>query len=167
MPPSPPELVVATGDLTHRNRRADHERAAALLRSLDRPLLVVPGNHDIPPWSPQRFTRTFAAFRAEWPELEPVHRSEQVVVCGLNSVTPWKHQGGTVRRGQLEHAARVLAEAPAGALRVVALHHHMVGTTPAIYFVHYQGVGRAGALAATLHDVFAHLGHGQEATRSH
>jgi 3',5'-cyclic AMP phosphodiesterase CpdA len=55
-----PALVIATGDLTHRNRPANHERAAALLRSLERPLLVVPGNHDIPPWSPQRFTRTFA-----------------------------------------------------------------------------------------------------------
>jgi len=43
----------------------------------------------------------------------------------------------------------------------------MVGTTPAIYFVHYQGVGRATALAATLHDVFAHLGHGEQATHSH
>lgn len=43
-----PELVVCTGDLSHRNRRDQHERAAAFLRSLDRPLLVVPGNHDLP-----------------------------------------------------------------------------------------------------------------------
>jgi hypothetical protein len=61
----------------------------------------------------------------------------------------------------------VLRALRSGGIDVVALHHHMVGTTPAIYFVHYQGVGRAAALAATLHDVFAHLGHGQEATRSH
>ncbi|HXV33770.1 MAG TPA: metallophosphoesterase [Gaiellaceae bacterium] len=122
-----PGLVIATGDLTHRNRPADHARAATLLRSLERPLVVVPGNHDIPPWSPARFTRTFAAFQHEWPELEPVHRSAGIVVCGLNSVTPWKHQGGTLRRSQLDHAARVLAEAPPGALRVVALHHHLIG----------------------------------------
>jgi 3',5'-cyclic AMP phosphodiesterase CpdA len=122
-----PELVIATGDLTHRNRPAEQERAAALLRSLERPLVVVPGNHDIPPWSPARFTRTFAAFERQWAELEPVYRSKAIVVCGLNSVTPWKHQGGTLRRSQLEHAARVLAEAPVGALRVVALHHHLIG----------------------------------------
>jgi 3',5'-cyclic AMP phosphodiesterase CpdA len=122
-----PQLVIATGDLTHRNRAADHERAARLLHSLERPLVVVPGNHDIPPWSPQRFTRTFDAFRRQWPELEPVYRADGIVVCGLNSVTPWKHQGGTLRRAQLEHVARVFADAPSGALRVAALHHHLIG----------------------------------------
>ena len=57
-----PELVIASGDLTHRNTRAQHERAAALLRSLDAPLLVIPGNHDIPRWPPWRFTATFDEF---------------------------------------------------------------------------------------------------------
>jgi 3',5'-cyclic AMP phosphodiesterase CpdA len=149
-----PELVIATGDLTHRNRPAEHARAAALLRSLERPLCVVPGNHDIPPWSPARFTRTFAAFRREWPELEPVHRSERVVVCGLNSVTPWKHQGGMLRQGQLEHAARVLADAPQGALRVVALHHHLIG---APWRSVKRPVARRGAVLGALVDAGAEL----------
>jgi len=122
-----PELVVASGDLTHRNTREQHSWAAALLRSLDRPLLVIPGNHDIPRWPPWRFTDTFGAFQAEWPELEPVYRSEGLVVCGLNSVRPWKQQGGALRRAQLEWVAQVLAEAPEGALRVVAVHHHLLG----------------------------------------
>jgi 3',5'-cyclic AMP phosphodiesterase CpdA len=122
-----PELVVASGDLTHRNKRAQHERAAELLRSLERPLLVIPGNHDIPPWPPRRFTSTFDEFEREWPELEPVYRSERLVVCGLNSVRPWKQQGGALRHSQLDRVARVLAEAPAGALRMVALHHHLMG----------------------------------------
>jgi 3',5'-cyclic AMP phosphodiesterase CpdA len=149
-----PELVIATGDLTHRNRPANHERAAALLRSLERPLLVVPGNHDIPPWSPQRFTRTFAAFQREWPELEPVYRSEGIAVCGLNSVTPWKHQGGTLRRAQLEHAARVLADAPPGALRIVALHHHLIGAPWRSY---KRPVARRGTVFGALVDAGAEL----------
>src|SRR5947208_1994284 len=124
---SEPELVVASGDLTHRNLAAQHARAAELLRSLDRPLLVIPGNHDIPRWPPWRFTRTFDEFRRVWLELEPVYRSERLVVCGLNSVRPWKQQGGALRRSQLEHARRILAEAPAGALRMVAVHHHLLG----------------------------------------
>ena len=122
-----PELVVASGDLTHRNTQAQHERAAALLRSLDAPLLVIPGNHDIPRWPPWRFTRTFDEFRRCWPELEPVYRSERLVVCGLNSVRPWKQQGGAVRGAQLEHVRRVFADAPETALRMVALHHHLLG----------------------------------------
>ena len=57
-----PALIVATGDLTHRGRRAEHERAASFLRSLGRPVLAIPGNHDIPHTLPARFTRPFAEF---------------------------------------------------------------------------------------------------------
>lgn len=122
-----PELVVASGDLTHRNRSAEHERAAALLRSLGRPLLVVPGNHDIPRWPPSRFAATFDEFLRAWPNTEPVYRSERVVACGLNSVRPWKQQGGALRREQIAHVARVFSERRTGALRLVALHHHLLG----------------------------------------
>ena len=122
-----PELILATGDLSHRNKREQHERAASLLHSLERPLLVIPGNHDIPRWPPSRLTNTFDEFKRQWPALEPVYRSDRVVVCGLNSVRPWKHQGGALRPAQIEHAARVLADAAPGALKVVALHHHLLG----------------------------------------
>src|ERR671935_462624 len=124
---SDPELIVASGDLTHRNAAFEHARAAELLRSLERPLLVIPGNHDIPRWPPWRFTRTFDEFRREWPELEPVYRSERLIACGLNSVRPWKQQGGAVRRAQLEHVRRVFSDAPRGAVRMVAVHHHLLG----------------------------------------
>src|SRR5918992_4359848 len=122
-----PELVVASGDLTHRNRPHEHERAATLLRPLDPRRLVIRGTHDIPRLPPWRFTRTFDEFRRHWPELEPTYRSERLVVCGLNSVRPWKQQGGALRSTQLERAARILAEAPPAALRVVTCHHHLVG----------------------------------------
>ncbi len=122
-----PELVIASGDLTHRNTREQHERAARFLRSLAAPLLVIPGNHDIPRWPPLRFTRTFDEFVRVWHETEPVYRSEQLVVCGLNSVRPWKQQGGALRREQIQRAAEIFRQAPAGALRVVAVHHHLLG----------------------------------------
>jgi 3',5'-cyclic AMP phosphodiesterase CpdA len=122
-----PELVVVSGDLTNRNRPAEHERAAAFLRSLQRPLLVVPGNHDIPKLPPWRFTCTFSEFLRVWGETEPTYRSERLVVCGLNSVRPWKQQGGALQAGQLERARTSFVEAPAGALRVAALHHHLLG----------------------------------------
>jgi 3',5'-cyclic AMP phosphodiesterase CpdA len=122
-----PELIVVTGDLAHRGRRREHERAAEFLRALGRPLLVIPGNHDIPYTFPARFTRPWAEFERQWEAVEPHFRSEDVVVVGLNSVRPWRHQSGGIRTHQIEHARRLLAEAPAGALRVVALHHHLIG----------------------------------------
>ena len=51
-----PDLVIASGDLTNRGRRGEHERAAAFLRRLGPPVLAVPGNHDIPYTFPARFT---------------------------------------------------------------------------------------------------------------
>ena len=122
-----PELVLFTGDLTHRGRREQHERAAALLRGFGRPLLVIPGNHDIPGWGLRRFTRTWAEFDRQWPEREPVHTAAGAVVIGLNSVRPYRHQSGAIGAVQLERVRTVLATAPEGLLRVVAVHHHLLG----------------------------------------
>jgi 3',5'-cyclic AMP phosphodiesterase CpdA len=122
-----PQLVVASGDLTHRGLRAQHERAAEFLRALELPLLVIPGNHDIPYTFPKRFTQPWAEFERQWETTEPVHRSDGVVVVGLNSVRPWRHQSGRVQGRQVERVAEVFADAPDGALRVVALHHHLLG----------------------------------------
>jgi 3',5'-cyclic AMP phosphodiesterase CpdA len=122
-----PGLVVASGDLTHRGRPEQHDAAAAFLRSLERPLLVVPGNHDIPFLPPARMTRTWAQFERVWETTEPVYRADGLLALGLNSVRPWRHQSGGLGDGQLDRAAGLLADAPAGALKVVALHHHLIG----------------------------------------
>ena len=122
-----PELIAVTGDLAHRGRRREHERAAAFLRGLERPLLVIPGNHDIPYRFPARFTRPWAEFERQWETVEPLHRSDSLIVVGLNSVRPWRHQSGGIRGEQIDRARERLAAAPAGALRVVALHHHLIG----------------------------------------
>jgi 3',5'-cyclic AMP phosphodiesterase CpdA len=123
-----PELVIASGDLTHRGRRDQHEGAARFLRDLGRPLLVIPGNHDIPSWaSLGRFTRTFDEFERQWQRTEPVYQSEHVLAVGLNSVRPYRHQSGALAERQLQWVRDEMARAPEGALRVVVLHHHLLG----------------------------------------
>jgi 3',5'-cyclic AMP phosphodiesterase CpdA len=122
-----PELIVASGDLTHRGRRDQHERACRFLRGFGLPLLAIPGNHDIPYTFPARFTRTFAEFERLWETTEPVYRSDRLLIVGLNSVRAWRHQSGGLRQRQLDHAARLLAEAADGALRIVVFHHHLIG----------------------------------------
>jgi 3',5'-cyclic AMP phosphodiesterase CpdA len=88
---------------------------------------VIPGNHDIPYAFPARFTRPWAEFERQWGTVEPVSRSEGLLVVGLNSVRPWRHQSGRIRDEQIARTAQLLAAAPEGALRVVALHHHLIG----------------------------------------
>ena len=122
-----PKLVVASGDLTHRGRRDQHERAAAFLRSLGPPVFAVPGNHDIPYTLPARFTRPWAEFERVWQSAEAVYTADGLYVVGLNSVRPWRNESGGLHARQLERARVLLADAPAGALRVVVLHHHLIG----------------------------------------
>ena len=122
-----PELVIASGDLTNRGRRDQHERAAAFLRSLQLPVLSVPGNHDIPYTVPGRFTAPWREFERQWQTTEPEHAGQHAHVVGLNSVRPWRHQSGGVSDAQLERVTAKLRRAAPGALRVVALHHQLIG----------------------------------------
>jgi 3',5'-cyclic AMP phosphodiesterase CpdA len=121
-----PQLVVASGDLAHRGRREQLERAAELLRSLGLPVLAVPGNHDLP-YTPARFVRPWTEFDRIWETTEPTASMPGLHVVGLNSARPFRHQGGALSRKQLEDAAKRLATADDGALRVAVLHHHLVG----------------------------------------
>ena len=149
-----PELIVASGDLTHRGRPDQHDRAAGFLRGLDRPVLAIPGNHDIPYTPLARFTRTWAEFERHWETTEPVYRSETLFVVGLNSVRPWLHQSGRLRTQQLDRAAGLFAEAPPTALRIAVLHHHLLG---APWRSRKKPVARRSAVLAALVDGGAEL----------
>jgi 3',5'-cyclic AMP phosphodiesterase CpdA len=122
-----PELVIASGDLTHRGLREQHERVAGFLRRLGRTVLAVPGNHDIPYSFPARFTTPWREFEREWETTEPVYAGPHAHVVGLNSVRPWRHQSGGISTAQLERATVRLREGQPGALRVAVLHHQMIG----------------------------------------
>ena len=121
-----PELVVASGDLAHRGRRQELERASNLLRSLGPPVLAVPGNHDLP-HTPARFVRPWTEFERVWETTEPTASAPGLHVVGLNSARPFRHQGGALSRAQLARAAERLAQAGEGTLRVAVLHHHLIG----------------------------------------
>jgi 3',5'-cyclic AMP phosphodiesterase CpdA len=149
-----PEMIVASGDLTHRGRPDQHYRAARFLRGFELPLLVIPGNHDIPYTFPARFTRTFREFERVWGTTEPVYRSDALFVVGLNSVRAWRHQSGGVRQHQLEWAGKQLSSAPDGAIRIVVLHHHLLG---APWRSRKKPVARRNYVLASLVDCGAEL----------
>ena len=121
-----PDLVAVSGDLTHRCRPAEHDAAARYLHALGPPLLVVPGNHDIPLFPPGRFLSPFKHYERFW-STAPVHSSPGLEVVGLSSITPWGHQRGRVRRADLARAESHLAAAPPDAFRVAVLHHQLAG----------------------------------------
>ena len=121
------ELIVASGDLTHRGLREQHERAHRFLTSFGLPVLTVPGNHDMPYTFPKRFTETYGEFTRLWGDVEQTHTSPGLHVIGLNSSRRFRQQGGALHPEQLAEAASRLQQAADSAYRVVVLHHHMVG----------------------------------------
>lgn len=119
--------MIASGDLTHRGRPDQHERAAAFLKSLGLPVLAIPGNHDIPYTFPARFTSPWREFERQWQTTEPLHTGPGLHVVGINSVRPTRHQSGGVGDAQLARATAKLRQAAPGALRVAVLHHQLIG----------------------------------------
>ena len=121
-----PNLVAISGDLTQRARRSQFRQARAFLDRLHFPLLVVPGNHDVPLYNMlARFVDPFAAYRRYIHEhLEPVYRDDEMIAVGLNSarVLPFGG-GGRLHEAQVARAAARLKSAPADAVRIVVTHH--------------------------------------------
>jgi 3',5'-cyclic AMP phosphodiesterase CpdA len=121
-----PELIVASGDLTHRARPQRARPAAAFLTRLERPLLVVPGNHDIPWAFPGRFTHRSASSsgtgrRRSRPQAT-ASSSSASTPCGRGGTSP-----AACAPGSCNEPPSCFAGAPGGALRVVVLHHHLIG----------------------------------------
>lgn len=129
-----PQLVVISGDLTQRGRESQYRLAADFVGSLPRPILVVPGNHDVPLYNLyRRFFRPLDHFRRYISdELCPVYRHEQMIVVGANSTRAltmdpygfWKN--GTLSDEQLRDIGLAFADAPADALRVLVMHHPLI-----------------------------------------
>ena len=122
-----PDLVAVSGDLTQRARRRQFEAARAFLAGLRRPLLVVPGNHDIPLYDlALRFVAPFDRYRQYVsPDLAPVYTDDEMIVVGLNSVRTlsFRHGEGRINQRQVAEAAEWLARASPTLIKIVVTHH--------------------------------------------
>lgn len=124
-----PDVIVVAGDLTMRSRTHEFAAGKAWLSTLPAPLMLLPGNHDLPVWNVfKRFTNPFARYaRATGAPLMPVFEDTGCFIVGLNTTASWhphlKWQEGIARRTDVLAARKLLAAAPAGKLRIVATHH--------------------------------------------
>ena len=131
-----PSLVVLSGDVTQRARRAQFDAARAFVDELcaacgidaQRDVLIIPGNHDIPLFNlPLRLLDPYGHYvRAFGTRLEPLIRRPDVWLIGVNTTRPWRHKHGELSSAQIERVAARLRAAPAGALRVVVTHQPLM-----------------------------------------
>lgn len=125
-----PDIVVVAGDLTQRAKRKEFDAARRLLdRFGDVPLVVTPGNHDVPLYRAwERLVRPFAKWRDfAGPDLDTVTYVEGATFVALNSASPRRRiVGGRLTRTQIDFARAAFGRAPAEDHRIVVTHHHFV-----------------------------------------
>ncbi len=138
------DVVAISGDLSQRARAGEFQRARVFIQRAERvsKVIFVPGNHDVAWWfSPLGLGRetavTYKYKRYIADDLEPVLRLPGAVIAGLDTAhgvrwatLTWNPRDisiiGHVSRAQLERLRTVFAGAPAGAARVVVMHHNPV-----------------------------------------
>ena len=123
-----PDLLVVSGDFTQRAREGQYKRAAAYLKRLPTPQLVVPGNHDIPMFDVLRrfFFPLHRYRRLITKDLRPLYRDDELMVLGINTARSFTHKSGWISEEQLlDVKTRVCGVSP-DVVKVVVTHHPFI-----------------------------------------
>lgn len=120
-----PDLVAVSGDITQRARVAEFKAAADFLETLPAPLLVVPGNHDVPLYnvllrglSPlDRYRRYITS------DLAPFYEDAEIAALGVNTARALTFKDGRINRLQIEAAMQRFADGRKDVTRIVVTHH--------------------------------------------
>ena len=128
-----PDVIVLAGDFTQRAKVREYEQTRTYLQKFQGvPLVVTPGNHDVPLY--RIHERLFAPFRnynafvSE--KLDTVTRVAGGVFVALNSVDPHRSiVNGRIEDRQLEFLARIFQETFDADVRIVVTHHALAPPT--------------------------------------
>jgi len=120
-----PDVLVVSGDLTQRARRAQFKAAQAFLATLPTPQIVVPGNHDVPFYDVvRRFLAPLDRFRRyitanPFPEF----RDDEIDIIGVNTARSLTFKGGRINVAQVKVIADRFEGLPERVTRIVVTHH--------------------------------------------
>ncbi|MBV7258599.1 metallophosphoesterase family protein [Erythrobacter crassostreae] len=128
-----PDALVCTGDLTQRAKHSEYEAAAKWFGSKSLPVVLDPGNHDMPYYNLwERFTDPYRRYRALKSKVGGVLQSSDVVLVPLKTTVraqarfPWSD--GVVTPAALEQTLRRLASLEGDArTKIVTAHHPLLG----------------------------------------
>lgn len=123
-----PDLVVLSGDLTQRARPEQFKEARAFVDSIPVPVVVVPGNHDVPLWRVwQRIFNPYGYYKKYFSEeMEPVYRDDELLVVGVNTAFGWTIKDGRITMRRLLELADLFERTPETVFKVVVAHHHLI-----------------------------------------
>jgi len=120
-----PHLVVVSGDLTQRAKSAEFRDARRFLDTLGAPLLVVPGNHDVPLYNFfQRFFQPLDKYRRYIAhDVEPCFIDAELAVLGINTARSSVFKGGRINAAQIARVRTRFAALGHDVTRIVVTHH--------------------------------------------
>jgi 3',5'-cyclic AMP phosphodiesterase CpdA len=123
-----PDVIVASGDFTQRAKEEQFRAAAEFLALLPpAPLIVTPGNHDVPMYrvmerllDPYRYYQQYIL-----PELDTVTEVPGAVIVAINSTAPrLALTNGRIHRWQIDFAREAFTGLPDETLKILVSHHH-------------------------------------------
>jgi 3',5'-cyclic AMP phosphodiesterase CpdA len=122
-----PDLVVVSGDLTQRARSTEFAEARHFLDRIGRPLIVVPGNHDVPLYAVhQRFLQPFRKYNrfiAPSGMEDSFFADADLAVLGLNTARRLVWKGGRISFEQMSTIHRAFAHLPRSVWKLLVTHH--------------------------------------------
>lgn len=124
-----PDVLVLSGDFTQRAKVEEYRQARRFLDRLpDVPVVVTPGNHDVPLYRvAERLLAPYRNYR-RWiaSELNTVTSVEGATFVALNSTAPLRTiVNGRLTERQLDFAREAFEAGDPDGLRVLVLHHHL------------------------------------------
>lgn len=126
-----PDAVIITGDLTMRARSAEFAAAQRWLAGLGVPVLIEPGNHDLPYFNPiHRLWRPYRRVMRLQDHFHHGVRIDGVHVVSLPTTARvqlrFNWSKGKVNQRALHEAVKSLGASSAEAVRIVLTHHPLI-----------------------------------------
>lgn len=164
-----PDAVICTGDLTQRATHMQYAAAAGWFASLGVPVMVQPGNHDMPYYNLwERFRTPYGRYgvlaEAVGAELELEHVLVVPFDTNVRAQLRWPWSDGVVRRRKLDRSLARLAQLKDDPrVKLVACHHPLLpaedsSRNPTIRgemaFAALAEAGASGVLSGHVHKPF-------------
>lgn len=126
-----PDAVVITGDLTMRARSSEFAAAQAWLSQLGAPVLIEPGNHDLPYFNPvKRMMRPYSRVMKLQEQVQRGIDFPDVHLASLRTTAraQWRlnWSKGRVSHRALHSAVTGLRQSAQDAYRIVLAHHPLI-----------------------------------------
>ncbi len=120
-----PDIVVVSGDITQRARSSQFKAAGKYLAHIPFPLLIVPGNHDIPLYNiGARFFSPLTNYKKYiTADLYPFFRDEKIAVQGISTARSLAHAGGRISDIQMEKVYQKMIRLPDSLIKILVTHH--------------------------------------------